>query len=419
MLNSLLLLIACSTPPSLQVKVDGEGYFRLIHEGRAVYAKEAKLSVSEGRLANSAGDFILPVVQVPADASALSADLEGNIYASRSGNRTKIGQFVLAVFSPSAVLDQHDGVLVSNERPHLGNPGEDTLGVIRAEDTPGSAHAHVVKDASTTAPATALYVIPQQIARQITAPTPKAVQQNVSKNVTPAGVQIAIAEHSAVSGNDISLADLAAIEGEEAMVSQLKKVSIGNTPPAGIKRPLDRSKIVTKLRGAGFKPEDFIIIVPTGAEVHRKGQTVPNSQFVTAAVQAIMDHHGAAGSWECSEVFPDFEAPLGKIDLRGENVTGADTGTATVTVGVFVGETRYNSRTLHLTLKNQIPPVRSGSAIKVVLRAGKAQVEVPGIAKTAGKVGEMIEVEVRVGNPPVTTLHTGMLTAPGVVEVRL
>ena len=88
-------------------------------------------------------------------------------------------------------------------------------------------------------------------------------------------------------------------------------------------------------------------------------------------------------------------------------------------VGIYIGSDRFNSRTIHLHLKDQAPPVRIGAAVKVVMVAGHAQVEVPGIARTSGRLGDPIEVEIRIGTPTVTTFHTGILVGPGIVQVKL
>ncbi len=51
--------------------------------------------------------------------------------------------------------------------------------------------------------------------------------------------------------------------------------------------------------------------------------------------------------------------------------------------------------------------------------AGNAQVEIPGIARSMGRVGQTIQVEVRRATRQVKTFHTGTVTGPGTVEVKL
>jgi hypothetical protein len=132
-----------------------------------------------------------------------------------------------------------------------------------------------------------------------------------------------------------------------------------------------------------------------------------------------MDKGGISGTWESTDNFADLEVPSGKLELRAEQMVGEDTGNASVVIAIYVEGSRFNSRTVHLHLKDNVPPVQPGSAVKVIMTAGSAQVEIPGIARSMGRVGQAIQVEVQAGNPPVKTFHTGIVTGPGTVEVKL
>jgi hypothetical protein len=174
------------------------------------------------------------------------------------------------------------------------------------------------------------------------------------------------------------------------------------------------------MRFAGLKPESYNIDVPENADIRRKGQTIPNSEFVVTAIKAILNNDSSiSGTWKSTDSFADLEVPSGKLELKAEEMTGMDTGNASVIVAIFVDGTRFNSRTVHLKLKDNVPPVQIGAAVKVIIIAGRAQVEVPGVAHTGGRMGQSIQVEVQLGNPPVKTFHTGIVTGPGTVEVRL
>ena len=64
MISAALSLAITASTPVLDVKVDGDGYFRLARNGEVVYAKKASLTVMGGKLATKEGNYILPVVVV-------------------------------------------------------------------------------------------------------------------------------------------------------------------------------------------------------------------------------------------------------------------------------------------------------------------------------------------------------------------
>lgn len=426
MLNAILLTTAVLSGPSIKVKVDGEGYMRFIRDGRAVYAKRCVLEVIDGKLADAQGDLVLPTISVPSTATGLSVDLQGTVTANVGGNKIVFGQLVLAGFAPTVALEPDGAVYIAGDRPHLGNPGDESFGVIRIvndDEDPRTA----VKGIEAQQPT---FVIPPSVEAKITHRTVATSQVSpaIQKptvldtrtwNRDSGKVQITVQEHSVVPGDEIALTDIAVFDGDPALIKQLSKVDLGETPPTGIKRLIDRSRILVRIRAAGLNPDDFSVIVPAGADIRRKGQTIPNAQFTTTAVLGLMQRGGMAGAWECTDNFSDLEVPSGKVELRTDSVSGQETADASVVVGIYLDGVRWNGRTVHLHMKNYIPPLRAGSAIKVILIAGHAQVEVPGIARSSGRLGEAIQVEVTTGNPPVTTRHTGVLTAAGIVEVKL
>ena len=53
MFSTIVALMALA--PSVHLHVDGEGYLRFVREGRTVYAKEAMLTVTDGKLASVDG----------------------------------------------------------------------------------------------------------------------------------------------------------------------------------------------------------------------------------------------------------------------------------------------------------------------------------------------------------------------------
>src|SRR5215469_13764830 len=98
MITKLLLAGLCVGGPNLKVKIDGDGYMRFIRDWRAVYSKQASLQIEDGKLTDSAGDTLLPSISVSATARKIEIDLNGNIFATYGGERTKAGQIILAQF---------------------------------------------------------------------------------------------------------------------------------------------------------------------------------------------------------------------------------------------------------------------------------------------------------------------------------
>ncbi|HEY3780459.1 MAG TPA: hypothetical protein VGL56_05205 [Fimbriimonadaceae bacterium] len=424
MIKALVLATLCAAGPSFKVRVDGDGYLRFVRDGRAVYAKETALQIVDGKLADSAGDCVLPSIQMGA-ATSIDVDLEGNVFAVFNGSKVKAGQLVLAQFPETEAFQKVDVVLTADDKPHLGTPGDEMFGVIRQVagfDIPAMKVTIKPEAAAPAAPAAPAksYVIPDSVATKITEstqPKPTAVK---SATMTRGTAEITVQQHSVVEGDHILLGQVAQIDGDPALVAQLQKVDLGDTPPTGVKRVIDRTRIMIRMRFAGLKPEIFSIDVPAGADIRRKGQTIPNSDFVVTAIKEIMSNNSSiSGTWQCSDSFADLEVPSGKLELRTEEMTGVDSGNASVIVAIYIDGTRFNSRTVHLKLKDNVPPVQVGAAIKVVIIAGRAQVEVPGVARSGGRMGQSIQVEVQTGNPPVKTFHTGIVTGPGTVEVRL
>src|SRR5438105_25286 len=132
MIAPLVAAFLLASPVPLSIHVEGEGYLRLAKEGRVVYATSAKLDVVGGKL-GSAGATFLPAIQISASAEALDVDLEGNVFIKSSAGRTLAGRLVLALFPANASLLDDGAFKTAADRPRLGNPGEETNGVIRTE----------------------------------------------------------------------------------------------------------------------------------------------------------------------------------------------------------------------------------------------------------------------------------------------
>ena len=393
---------------SVSLQVEGEGYLRFSRQGRAVYAKGVQLVVRDGCLANQFGDPVLP--SISASSGALRIAEDGVIWQGES----RLGRLVLAGFAAGARLSEREGVLVASDRPWFGFPGENGLGVVRAR-------ANGVPLVTGTTPKIA---VPQG--------QPSAVQllvtnQNATVSPRPSSTagastsqgqtQITVAQKSEVAGDQILLGEIATIDGGSA-TERLKVLSLGETPVIGARRVIDRNLLLAKLKNAGFKPESFSLVVPASAEVRRKSQEISAQTIVQEAAKSI-ESQGEADGYKTVGNQYDFLAPLGKLEIKSESVNGIGTKDITVVLGIYIDGKRLNSRTVKFTATQAAAQIRSGSQVKVVMKAGGAAIEIPGITRSAGIVGRMVTVEVQTGAQGGKTTHTGILVSPTLVEVQL
>lgn len=417
----------------LKISVDGDGYLRLAREGRAVYAKTATITItSAGKVITEAGDTLLPTISAPANTQRLEVDLEGNILAVRAATKSPLGRLVLAIFPEGAVLNEKNGVLLAGDRPKLGSPGEGTSGVIRMV-TPTKPKPAVETKASAPVELKSLQE-PEQKPDQkpdqkplLTGPigpSGSKLEPAKAETVKPAlktgPTKIVALASAEVEGDHILLGEIAQVEADAATAQTLNQVDLGDAPILGAKRTVDRARILSRLKAAGFDTEKIELIVPATIEVKRKGQTITQAQFNYAALKAVYESTGIQTEYvPADEIGPDFLAPAGKFALVPETISGVNTDVATVKVAVYVGTARVNSRTIKLKAKVAPALVKSGAPVKVFFRAGGATVETQGIARSSGKAGDTISVEVKVVGASEKTLHSGTLMANGAVEVKL
>ena len=425
----------------VKIQVDGDGHLRLSREGRAVYAKSASLTVANGKIVTVDGDALLPTIIAPANTQKLDVDLEGNVFAIRSASKSKLGRIVLAVFPADAVLNEKDGVLYASDRPKLANPGEDMYGVIRVEAAAAPKPKVETKSAAPieiklndpkpevkkpdTLPAVDSVGSKPVLSGPIGSsgskldPKPSSGQPSSTKpKVGPAKI-VAVAS-AEVEGPNILLGEVATIEADEAVAATLKLVDLGESPILGAKRTVDRARILARLKAAGFDTDKIELIVPALVEVKRKGQNITQAQFNYAALKAVYESTGIQTEYVPDEESgPDFLAPAGPFALVAETISGLNAEVATIKVAVYVGTKRVNSRTVKLKAKTPIVAVKSGAPVRVFFRAGAAMVETQGIAKSSGKAGDTISVEVKVAGATEKTIHSGVLLPSGAVEVKL
>lgn len=383
-----LLLLA---PPSITVRVAGEGYLRFGFEGRIVYAKSAKLDFVEGRIVGPRGAALLPSMSVPTDATRVEVDASGSVTIFQASGPQRAGRITLAAFAEPSSLTRQEPYLVAQARPKIGAPGESGFGLLETEGV-----VRVVADAQNTKPSQA---------------TPAGAPTGVG------GVRMTIASNVELNSGRMSLGGLAKIEGEED--GRLQSIDFGPTPPVNGSTRITRDRVLAKLKEAGLKPSDYELTMPDSVEVRRKGQRVEHTKFVEEAIRSAESNFGNPGAWASPDTGPDFVGPIGAIELKAESVRPIPGG-AIATVSVWVAGARLNSRTINLTTSLPlIEGAKAGAPIKVVFRVSGIAAEVDGKARSSGYVGQTIEVLVSLnpGSPP--TSHLGTIVAPGKVEVKL
>lgn len=367
----------------VDVRVDGDGYLRFVRDGRVAYAKQARLEARDGKLCHESGPAILPTIRLPEGVESLAVDLDGRVACTVAGQTLDAGRLVLALFSDGTAMREADGLLVSPDRPRVGNPGEGTNGVIRSGVPVVSPSAKV--------------------------PSAKA------PTVAGKGATIVVRPRSEVSGETILLGEVADIQAAPDLMETLKAVVVGDTPPMGVPRILDRDRVLTRLRAAKIETADLLVTVPDKAEVRRRSATITHAEFIEAATAFAAQQLGSEVSLSTNDDYPDMAVPEGKLELRGASLTQYGASVNVVVTAVVDGKP-VRSRTVRFTVNLAEAGVRQGSAVKVLIKSGGAVIEVTGTARKTAFVGQSVEVEVKLDE---RTTHVGVVTAPGVVEVKL
>ncbi len=390
-----LLLVANANS---QIRVDGEGYLRLVREGRVVFARSGSLTVSAGKLALEGGATFLPAISYSGDVSQLEIGLDGTV----SAHGAKLGQIVLGVFA-SQPSQQPSGFYASPERPSLANPGEGATGVIRF----GEGKAAVLA-ASKPQPQPSATLKQEPVVKE-----PLANAESVAVPVPPtSGVGIGIRRQSQVQTDYFTLGQIAVLKGDSKLIQMLQTIEIGDTPAVGVLRRLDLARINARLRGAGIDLNRVRIGLPENATVTRAGQIVTDADFEATAVQALEEKFGRYGTLKLDRGQGSLTVPIGERSLRLEDATPNAQGFR-VTVAVLVDGTVVNRRTIAL-LRSGVPdPLRVGMNVKVLVLAGNAAIEVSGRVSRVGKPGEPVEVTLTGGKK-----LTGTQSGPDSVEVK-
>ena len=383
LLAILLTVASARSAPALTLHVDGPGCLRFTKDGRMLYAKSAELTVVDGRLAEKGGARVVPTILVGTSTATLNVDLDGTV----SADGRLVGRLVLAVFATDPV--SNEGLFNSPVRPTLANPGEGECGVVR------SGSEGRVK----------VYGSPEPVPS--VRPEPAA---NVTK-VAPGRILVLLRDRSEVDTTTFTLGQIAEITSEGGLEEKIKGSEVGDTPPIGIERIVDRNRILARIKALGVDPTTVDLGGPERARVVRKGQQLTHDRFVEAAVRGA-EMRGLV-AMESAAPGPVMTVPIGELELVCESV-GAGSGETSVTVGVYVDGRRFNSRTVKLKSHAAITRVKVGSTVTVHVTRGRLSIEAKGKVTKVDATSGLVTVQVA----DTGAVLTGSVRPDGSIEVK-
>jgi hypothetical protein len=388
-LIGLTVLLTTAVNP-LKVTVDGDGYLRFLKAGRVVYAKSASLTEIDGALGYD-GAKLMPSVEVPAGAKNLSIDLSGNITAAVPGGRSRIGKLVLAIFPATESGQKQGAFLTFADRPSLADPGDDLAGVIRAQNAPKVESSTVAANPK---------------------PAPEA-----AKSDGPQQIEVVVHQHTELSSNSFTMGDIATVVGPAASIEKLEAIKIGDNVLPAVSRTVDPAYITLRLRGAGFQPGEYVLVVPPGADVVRKSKTITPDDLLNAAIQAVKGTSTIPMTFRAKDAITGITCADGDVTIEPSSPEETPGGYV-VNVAVRQGATIVGVRTVTLVPDGAVACVKAGDPVSVIVKAGAATVQVQGHVLTSAFIGQRVQVSIAgVGNK--TTTHLGTLVEGGKVEVDL
>jgi hypothetical protein len=342
----------------VRVGVIGEGKLRFAVGRKVTTALSATLAANAaGLLADEAGRPVTPAIRVTS--GVLRIAMNGTV--SVSG--TKVGRLVLE--RPGA-----DGT-------ELGFPGEEGLGVLQVGGSAGSASS------GNAAPGKS-------------APTASAVT-------------VTFRASSDVLGDRVLLKDVADVTGEPKLIARLATIDLGALPSLGTRRTLSPWSVKAALRSQGIPDKELTLNFPPDVTVGRKGQTIDDDTLIAEATakarESVQSGDLSLAAGPAPLIVPCGQTTFeSSFDRRGTAIT--------VTVKVSVDGKPAGQRLLRFNASSA--GIKSGDAVRITISRNGAVVQTDGRAKTAGLVGESIQVATADG-----TIFSATITGNGSVEVKL
>ena len=424
MIAFLISTLALADLTSDPIKVDGDGYLRFAREGETVYAKNAVLTVKDGKLCDEQGPTVLPVMLVEGKPEALSVDGRGFVIAYYSAAPRVLGQLSLSKLPADIRPVESRGFLLSVDEGTVGHPSDPGFGKIVTVKPNGEGEAvvsireGVTGQSSGEGQATIKVYAPDEEPPVTGSSTGAVTSTDPSKAFQPdveflraGGIRIVLPETAEVDGKRIYLGALATVYANAQLSPGVTAVDLGSAPVMGVPKVIDDQRIKTMLARSGFDVRKVEVVGSTRCEVSMKGQTIPHAQFVQTAILAAEERYVGIDA-ETNEPGVDLAAPMGEVSLVADNMVKSG-NTISVRVVAYVDGKRINSRSIKLY--NALVPVnlRIGMGVRVLVQSNDVTVETSGkVKKIDGVTGEVI-VELETG-----AQVTGTVNKQGFVVVE-
>jgi len=356
-----VLLYSLLLAPQTGIRVDvmGEGKLRFVVGRKVSTAAAATLAPNaSGLLADETGRLITPTIRISSGVVRIA--MNGTV--SVSG--VKVGRLVL----------ERQGAAGAE----LGFPGEEGMGVL-------------------------------QIGANALGSSPTAPAKTVAPVAASAIATVTLRASTEVAGDRVLLKDVADIVADPATAAKLGAVDLGALPSLGIRRTLGSWSVKAALHSQGIKDGLVTLNFPPDVTVTRKGQTIDDDTLVAEA-RAKADENLKGGALSLVAGPAPLIVPCGDVtyDTSFDRRATAITMTVKVSVdGKFAGQ-----RTIKFTSTGT--GVKVGDAVRITVLRNGASIETDGKAKSAGFVGETIQVTTSAG-----ATFSATVTASGTVEVKL
>ncbi|MED5526538.1 flagellar basal-body rod protein FlgG [Gallaecimonas pentaromativorans] len=135
-----------TTGQDLDMAIVGEGFFQIeMPSGEIAYTRNGQFNRnSDGLMVNSDGLPLVPQIQIPENALAISVGTDGTVTAQVAGDAQpqELGQITTVNFTNPAGLEAMGGNLyretAASGQPQEGVPGDEALGAIKQKTLEGS-----------------------------------------------------------------------------------------------------------------------------------------------------------------------------------------------------------------------------------------------------------------------------------------
>ncbi len=367
-----ILAATILAPPSVRVRIEGEGYLRFVRDGRTVYAREALVTIDKGNVVGEGGLPIVPRTQALGDPEALRIERDGRIIGVYQGSDRLLGKTVVAVFPDDVRPVEDKGWLVSSARAITGQPGSQGFGAI-----------------------------------VVVAPASSAAIKSFSSTT------ISLKKIAEVKGDSFTLADIADIEASPAEREKIESYQIATTPALGVEYKLTQEMVLARLRRYGNATDAIRLTGEPSVTVMRKGQRVSHQMFVDQAVAESAKRNVRVTVGEPPTTVSEMIVPEGRLSLVVASFERSGSR-INVKVDVFVDDKRFNGRLVTLLADVPVVSMTVGQSVKLIVRSNSAVVETTGKVKSVDKATGLVTVQSVTG-----ATMTGRAMENGSVEVEL